>query len=165
MFRRPRVVANLKYLALDAGGEVYGGNGPFNAKRLAMVLDRDPETGRYMTMNIMSDARTPTLKVQAAEAARDHLQVREPLTDEQLQQIVAFESQTYAAQAVDAVGDDFSGPGAPPALGAHNLHDSPTAVLGDNFGTPAFKSFEVWSAAKAEAAPRASVSRFGRARL
>ena len=59
----------------------------------------------------------------------------------------------YAAQGVDAVGDDFSGPSAPPALGAHNLHDSPTAVLGDNFGTPWFKSFEEWLAAKAERRP------------
>jgi hypothetical protein len=144
VFRRPRVVANLKYVAVDAGGEVYGGVGPFNAKRLAMVLDRDPETGRYMSMNIMSDARDPTLKMQAAEAARDHLQVRTPLTDLQLQQIVAFESQTYAAQGVDSVGDDFSTADAPPALGAHNLRDSPTGVLGDNFGNPAFKTFDSW---------------------
>ena len=144
VFRRPRVVANLKYVAVDAGGEVYGGVGPFNAKRLAMVLDRDPDTGRYMSMNIMSDARDPTLKMQAAEAARDHLQVRTPLTDVQLRQIVAFESQIYAAQGVDAVGDDFSAAVAPPALGAHSLRDSPTGVLGDNFGNPAFKTFDSW---------------------
>lgn len=144
VFRRPRMAANLKYLAVDAGGEVYGGVGPFNAKRLAMVLDRDPETGRYMSMNIMSDARDPTLKMQAAEAARDHLQVAAPLSDGQLRQIVAFESQVYAAQGVDPVGDDFSAPRAPPALGAHNLRDSPTGVLGDNFGNPAFKNFDSW---------------------
>jgi hypothetical protein len=144
VFRRPRVVANLKYVAVDAGGQVYGGVGPFNAKRLGMVLDRDPETGRYMSMNIMSDARDPTLKMQAAEAARDHLQVRGSLTDAQLRQIVAFESQIYAAQGIDAVGDDFSAAGAPPALGARNLRDSPTGVLGDNFGNPAFKTFDSW---------------------
>ena len=153
VFRRPRVVANLKYVAVDAGGEVYGGVGPFNAKRLAMVLDRDPDTGHYMSMNIMSDARDPTLKMQAAEAARDHLQVRTTLTDVQLQQIVAFESQIYAAQGADSVGDDFSAPGAPPALGAHNLRDSPTGVLGDNFGNPAFKSFESWRSTPGETPP------------
>ena len=130
VFRRPRMAANLKYLAVDAGGQVYGGVGPFNAKRLGMVLDRDPESGRYMSMNIMADARDPTLKMQAAEAARDHLQVAAPLTDGQLRQIVAFESQVYAAQGVDRVGDDFSAPLAPPALGAHNLRDSPTGGVG-----------------------------------
>jgi hypothetical protein len=168
VFRRPRVVANLKYLAVDAGGEVYGGVGPFNAKRLAMVLDRDPESGRYMAMNIMSDARDPTLKMQAAEAAHDHLQVQAPLSDGQLRQIVAFESQIYAAQGVDRVGDDFSAPLAPPALGAHNLRDSPTGVLGDNFGNPAFKTFAAWhpdlsaeprQGPAAEASFRASVAR------
>lgn len=164
VFRRPRVVANLKYLAVDAGGEVYGGVGPFNAKRLAMVMDRDPETGRYMSMNIMSDARDPTLKMQAAEAARDHLQVGGTLTDAQLRQIVAFESQIYAALAVDLFGDDFSSPLAPPALGARNLRDSPTGVLGDNFGNPAFKTFDSWQsnhgvAGSASEAFRASVAR------
>ncbi len=82
VFRRPRVVANLKYVAVDAGGEVYGPLGPFNAKRLGMVMDRDPESGRYMSMNIMSDARAPTLTMQAQDAARDHLQVQTPLTQD-----------------------------------------------------------------------------------
>jgi len=144
VFRRPRVVANLKYLAVDAGAKVYGGVGPFNAKRLAMVMDRDPDSGRYVAMNIMSDAREPTLKMQARDASRDHLQVSRPLTDQQLQSIVTFESQVYAAQATDRWGDDFSLPGAPPALGPHNLLLSPSGVLGDNFGNPAFKSFAVW---------------------
>jgi hypothetical protein len=31
VYRRPRVVANLKYLAVDAGAQIYGGAGPFNA--------------------------------------------------------------------------------------------------------------------------------------
>jgi len=145
VYRRPRVVANLKYVAVDAGGEVYGSLGPFNAKRLGMVMDRDPESGRFMSMNIMSDARTPTLRFQAQEAARDHLQVKAPLTDAQLRLIVDFESQVYAAQGVDAVGDDFSLPQMPPALGARELLETRTGVLGDNFGTPIFKTFDVWA--------------------
>jgi hypothetical protein len=144
VFRRPRVAANLKYLAVDAGAEVYGGVGPFNAKRLAMVMDRDPESGRYVAMNIMSDAREPTLKMQARDASQDHLQVSRPLTNPQLQALVTFESQVYAAQGIDLWGDDFSLPGAPAALGAHNLQVSPSGVLGDNFGNPAFKSFVEW---------------------
>lgn len=152
VYRRPRIVANLKYVARDAGGEVYGPPGPFNAKGLGMVMDRDPETGRFMSMNIMSDARTPTLKIQAQEAARDHLQVKAPLTGAQLDAIVSFESQVYAAQGVDAVGDDFSAPQMPPALGARALLESRSGVLGDNFGTPVFKSFDVWAAKRSEAA-------------
>jgi hypothetical protein len=146
VYRRPRVVANLKYVAVDAGGEVYGSLGPFNAKRLAMVMDRDPETGRFMSMNIMSDARTPTLKIQAQEAARDHLQVSAPLAGAQLKSILDFETQVFAAQGTDAVGDDFSLPNMPPALGARQLLESRTGVLGDNFGTPVFKSFAAWEA-------------------
>ena len=153
VYRRPRVVANLKYVAVDAGGEVYGPSGPFNAKRLGMVMDRDPQTGRFMSMNIMSDARTPTLKFQAQEAARDHLQVRVPLTSAQLQAILDFESQTYAAQGIDAVGDDFSLPQMPPALGARELLETRSGILGDNFGTPVFKSFAVWTAHAADTAP------------
>ena len=145
VFRRPRVVANLKYVAVDAGGEVYGPLGPFNAKRLGMVMDRDPQSGRYMSMNIMSDARAPTLTMQAQDAARDHLQVQTPLSQTQLKEILAFESQVYAAQGVDRVGDDFSLPQMPPALGAHQLLDSPSGILGDNFGTPIFKSFDAWT--------------------
>jgi hypothetical protein len=144
VFRRPRVVANLKYLAVDAGAQVYGGVGPFNAKRLAMVMDRDPDSGRYVSMNIMSDAREPTLRMQARDASRDHLQVSQPLTEQQLQSIVRFESQVFAAQGTDLSGDDFSSAGAPPALGARNLQQSPSGVLGDNFGNPVFKSFAAW---------------------
>lgn len=144
VFRRPRMVANLKYVSTDAGGQVYGALGPFNAKRLAMVVDRDPRTGKFSSMNIMADARAPSLRMQAQDAAHNHLQVTAPLTDAQVQAIIKFESQVYAAQVIDPVGDDFSKPTAPPALGAHNLQTSSSGVLGDNFGKPAFKSFEVW---------------------
>jgi hypothetical protein len=164
VFRRPRMVANLKYVAIDAGGEVYGPAGPFNAKRLAMVMDKDPETGRYVAMNIMSDARAPTLKMQAQEAARDHLQASAPLSAAQLKGIVDFESQVFAAQDLDAVGDDFAAPSAPPALGPRNLQSSRTGVLGDNFGNPVFKDFGAWkspplASSAAQAGFRASVMR------
>jgi cytochrome c peroxidase len=164
VYRRPRVVANLKYLAVDAGAQIFGAAGPFNAKRLGMVMDRDPDTGRYSAMNIMSDAREPSLKLQARDASVDHLQVQQPLTDQQLQSIVSFESQVYAAQGTDLWGDDFSLASAPPSLGARNLQQSPSGVLGDNFGNPAFKSFESWqqqapSISKAQASFRDSVIR------
>jgi hypothetical protein len=144
VYRRPRMVANLKYVAVDAGGDIYGGAGPFNAKRLAMVADKDPLTGKYSAMNIMADARAPTLRMQAQDAAHDHLQASEPLTAQQLDGLVSFESQVYAAQATDPAGDDFSSTAMPGTLGARNLQSSRTGVLGDNFGNPAFKTFAAW---------------------
>ena len=48
VFRRPRVAANLKYVATSSG--------PFNIKTGAL-MDVDPETGIPVGMNIMSDAR------------------------------------------------------------------------------------------------------------
>jgi hypothetical protein len=164
VFRRPRVVANLKYLSVDAGGETFGPAGPFNAKRLAMVMDKDPITGRYSSMNIMSDARDPTLQLQAQDAAKNHLQATQPLTAEQLHSIVDFESQVYAGQVRDLVNDDFEQPGTPGALGPRNLMESRSGVLGDNYGTPVFKSFAAWQSsggptADAQASFRASVSR------
>lgn len=164
VFRRPRVVANLKYLSVDAGGETFGPAGPFNAKRLAMVMDKDPVSGRYSSMNIMSDARDPTLQLQAQDAASNHLQATRPLSAEQLHSIVDFESGVYAAQVRDLTNDDFEQPGMPGALGPQSLLESRSGVLGDNYGTPVFKSFAMWqsggsSAADAQAGFRASVSR------
>jgi hypothetical protein len=57
----------------------------------------------------------------------------------------------YAAQGADRWGDDFTSASAPPALGPQNLQQSPSGVLGDNFGTPAFKSFAPWQSPTAAA--------------
>lgn len=141
VYRRPRVAANLKYVSYEVGA--------FNAKRLAMVNDRDPFTGKYMSMNIMSDAREPSLRTQAISAARDHMQVREPLTDAVLDRIVAFESQLYAAQVADRHGGSLVEQGGPLALGPRNLEQQERG-LGDNFGVPLFRSFEMWRPAPGE---------------
>ena len=62
VFRRPRPAANLKYvLAPD--------NGVFNVK-LGVLLEKDPATGRPVSMNMMADARAGTLAVQAEGAYR-----------------------------------------------------------------------------------------------
>jgi cytochrome c peroxidase len=100
--------------------------------------------------------------MQAEEAARDHLLVQQPLSAAQLERIVDFESQVFAAQERDAVGDDFSSAAGPPALGPRNLQSARTGVLGDNFANPAFKDFDAWTApvsSARQAAFRASVRR------
>lgn len=145
VYRRPRVAANLKYVSYEVGA--------FNAKRLAMINDRDPFTGEYMSMNIMSDAREPSLKTQAISASRDHMQVKEPLADDVLDRIVAFETQIYAAQDANRVGGSLIEPGGPLALGPRNLEQQERG-LGDNFGVPLFRSFDMWKPAPGETQPQ-----------
>ncbi len=154
VYRRPRIAANLKYINYEVGS--------FNAKRLAMINDRDPFTGKYMSMNIMSDAREPSLRTQAISASHDHLQVKDELTADTLDRIVNFESQIYAAQVDSHTGGSLVEQGGPDGLGPHNLEKQERG-LGDNFGTPLFHSFAMWNPAPGETSGqrefRASVAR------
>ena len=106
VFRRPRPAVNLKYvLAPD--------NGMFNVK-LGVLLDKDPDTGKPVSMNMMADAREGTLATQAQSAHHDHQEGKGPLTRDQLDRILAFESQVYAAQVWDNGAKDLTekdGPG------------------------------------------------------
>jgi hypothetical protein len=115
VFRRPRPVANLKYLL-----EVPHGVSPseflvYNDKSL---LPTNPETGGFATLQLMSDGRDLTLKLQARDAARNHLQANGVLTAAQLKQIEAFESQIYAAQGFDKISGDLTAEGQPPWVGS-----------------------------------------------
>lgn len=141
VYRRPRMAANTKYVSYEGGA--------LNAKRLAMVSDRDPFSGKYMSMNIMSDAREASLRTQAMSAARDHLQAPDVLTPQMLDQIVAFEEQVYSAQVESEVGGPLAYAGGPEALGPRNMEANQRG-LGDNFGTPLFHSFDMWKPAPGE---------------
>ena len=59
VYRRPRPAANLKY--------VVSGGTPIVLKT-GMLADVDPESGKPVSMNLMSDAREATLKTQAMSA-------------------------------------------------------------------------------------------------
>jgi hypothetical protein len=155
VYRRPRPVANMRYIGRTVGF-------PFNAKRLAMVLDRDPDSDRFAAMNMMADAREPTLRTQAANAALTHLQASAAPTKEQLDKIVAFEQQLYAAQVSDKIGGSLVEAGGPEGLGPRNLQHTPAVMLGDTFLNPVFKSFDQWRAqdtANSQQEFRASVAR------
>jgi hypothetical protein len=134
VFRRPRMAANLKYVAT--------GSGPFNIKT-GELADVDPETDAPVGMNIMADAREPTLQTQAVGAAHDHLEVRAPLSPEQINMIVAFENQVYVAQDVSNVGGRLVEAGGPDALGAEAMARGQRG-LGDNIHTPVFGFFDAW---------------------
>jgi len=147
VFRRPRPAANLKYvLAPD--------NGPFNVK-LGILLDRDPNTGKPVSMNMMADARAGTLAIQAESAYHDHQEGEAHLSQEQLNRIIAFESQIYAAQVWDKNAKDLVESGGPGALGPQSLSRESAGVL-NSPAKPVFLSFDRW---KTDTAFRQSVAR------
>jgi hypothetical protein len=71
VFRRPRPVANLKYLLELPHGVPPADFLFYNDKTL---LPRNPETGGFVTLQLMSDGRDLTLQLQARDAAGMHLQ-------------------------------------------------------------------------------------------
>ncbi len=94
VYRRPRVAANLQYIALPTG-----------------------VTG----IALMADGRERTLQSQATSAALAHEQASAAPTRAQLQQIEDFERQLFMAQQWDVLGGLLAEPGGPPLLGADNL--------------------------------------------
>lgn len=98
VFRRPRVVANLKY--------VLGTDGAFHVNAAAKAT-------------LAADGRDRTLAQQAAEAMHAHEQAGRALTKDELQQILDFESQVFVAQTADYTGGDLTEVGGP--LGAWAL--------------------------------------------
>jgi len=138
IYRRPRVAANAKYLTHQKFGVT-----PFNGKN-GLPTSRDPDTGKPTSMNIMSDARHPTLKTQAVEAAITHLQFDGKLSETQLQQIVAFENQVYSAQISHRVAGSLIEPDGPPAFGVYNLQKGREGVLGNNTSNFVFPMKDLW---------------------
>jgi hypothetical protein len=91
VYRRPRVAANLKYIARPGG------------------------------VTLMADGREPSLESQAITAALTHEQASVPPTPGQLKQIEDFERQLFMAQHSDNLGSLLGEPGGPALLGADNL--------------------------------------------
>jgi len=138
VYRRPRPSANTKYTTHQG----FGVN-PFIGKN-GMPAQRDPATHRPTSMNLMSDARAPSLAAQAQDAAQNHLQVRAPLSDEQVARIVEFERQVYSAQVTGPAATDLAPVGGPPALGPRNVAAGEPGVLGNNTTRWVFPMGEQW---------------------
>ena len=153
VFRRPRVVANLKYVTSP--------DGLFNVK-LGVLMDKDPDTGLPSSMNIMADARAASLSVQAQGAYHDHQGGQGPLPRAELDRILAFEKQVYVAQVWDTRGGSLIEPNGPAALGPANVARHDVHVL-NSAKTPGFHFFDMWLQQRATADPqaefRASVAR------
>ena len=135
VFRRPRPVANLKYVMTP--------DAIFNIKTGELTA-RDPDTGEPVGMNLMADSRHLTLKQQAMGAYVDHQQGQTSLTPTQLKGIVDFESQVYVAQAVNRLGQSLVEATGPKGLGARAMADGTVHVLANNSRDPVFRSFEPW---------------------
>jgi hypothetical protein len=138
VYRRPRMAANLKYVTAAAFGV-----SPFIVKN-GQPAARDPETGALVSMNMMADAREPTLRTQAVSAAVTHLQHDGELSRSQIDRIVAFESQIYAAQRTHRRAGSLVESGGPPALGPAALAGGSTGTLGNNTTRFVFPMGDGW---------------------
>jgi hypothetical protein len=139
VYRRPRPAANLRYVSSSGFGVT-----PFIGKT-GMLAAIDPDTGKPVNMNMMADAREPTLRTQAHSAARTHLQMGMPLTREQLDQIESFERQLYAAQVESRHGVRMDEPDGPSGLGPHAMAKGEDGVLGNNTTRFVFPMEDKWA--------------------
>lgn len=135
VFRRPRPAANLKYVI--AGG-------PPIVLKTGTLADLDPDTGRPVSMNLMSDAREPSLRTQAVSAILGHEQAKVSPARAQLDRIIEFESQVYVSQQAHIFGGPLAVQNGPPGLGVAALRDHKAGVLGDNERDPVFGLFNTW---------------------
>lgn len=103
VYRRPRPLANVKYLTAVGF--------PFEPKN-GLPLPTDALTGQLMSGNLMADGRSGTLRLQALDAFQTHLQASAPPSDEQLRQILEFEGTLYSAQSHDRFGASLASAGA-----------------------------------------------------
>lgn len=144
VYRRPRPVANMKYL-LAVGF-------PYDPKQ-GYALPRDAETGAVLSGNLMADNRAATLKEQMIDAAGGHLQMIGQLSPAQIARIEDFERSIYTAQQFSRQG------GALDLLGAKGgpvrLRDSQPGSLG-SIGEPVWSEFAAWEKITPEEAAKLS---------
>lgn len=132
VYRRPRPATNLAYVTAVGFA--------FDPKD-GLPLPTDPETGRQVSGNILSDDRTPTLKAQAVDALRVHMQLHGDPDPAQLAQILAFEQQLYTAQSASREAGSLSEDGA--EGGPLLLSTAEPGVL-QSSSSPIWSEFSAW---------------------
>ena len=137
VFRRPRPVINIRYVASSRFGV-----SPFIGKT-GMLAAVDPDTGRPQNMNMMADARVVTPKTQAQAAAKDHLGIT--LDAAQLARIEAFELQLYGAQAWSNGAGNLNEEGGPSGIGPQAMARGSDGVLGNNTTRFVFPMEDKWA--------------------
>jgi cytochrome c peroxidase len=146
VFRRPRPVANLKYVT--SYGYVFE---PKNG----LPLPLDPRTGLRYSGNLLADQRARTLEEQALDALDNHLEMQEKPTDEQMRQIVSFESTLFVAQSADQRGGDLTDAGA--KGGPDELAAAKPGVL-KSAQNPQWSEFGSWAVATKVVAANAAAA-------
>jgi cytochrome c peroxidase len=156
VYRRPRMSSNLKF-ALTPALTLGFGYLP-NNDNITGAPVVDPATGLPISGNIMWDGREPTLQSQALDATLTHAQATTPPTAAQIAQIVAFESNTFAAQSSSYIAGDLTGAdGSTASGGPQNMSTQP-------FTLGAFSNYTAWNApvntsASLQNQKRASIAR------
>jgi hypothetical protein len=133
VYRRPRPVANMKYLL--AMGFAYD-------PKQGMPLPLDPETGKPVSGNLMADARALTLKAQMLDAGATHLRMAKELTQAEIDRIVDFEMRVYTAQLRGPHGrlDADGARGGPRTLADNN----PGQLGSISTAGPVWSEYAVW---------------------
>jgi hypothetical protein len=147
VYRRPRPVANLKYVVSANGAQRL-------LQKTGEVAAVDPESGLPQSMNLLADARWPTLQMQVQDAARVHLQRSTPLDADQLRKLVDYAMQTYVAQSADRLGGSFHGDDAPAAIGPERLARGDAAGIRTAMIDSVFGRFDQWKSSSALDAAR-----------
>lgn len=156
VYRRPRPVANLKYLV--AVGFAYD-------PKQGMPLPLDPVSKKPLSGNLMADGRAGTLDDQMRDAASTHLELLGQMNAQQRAQIEDLILRIYTAQQKGPSGAALDADGA--AGGPKTLADSEPGQLG-SIGRAVWSEYAAWGklsdAAKAklskdELAFRQSVAR------
>jgi hypothetical protein len=138
VYRRPRPAINLRYISSAKFGV-----SPIIGKA-ALVTPIDPDTGQPVNLNMMADAREPTLKSQAQSAATTHLQLDRALTRSELEQIETFERQLYGAEIESIGAGRLDEPDGPPALGPMAMASGRDGLLGNNTSNYVFPYADAW---------------------
>jgi hypothetical protein len=132
VFRRPRPVANFKYI--EAMGFAYD-------PKSGMPLPVDQETGKPVSGNLMADGRVLSLATQLHDAASTHLQFLDKMGAEDVRLIQDFERRIYVAQFADKGGGPLDAAGA--EGGPRKLAESDPGRLGSQ-GIAVWGEFAAW---------------------
>lgn len=146
VYRRPRPATNLKY-ATTIGFDFEPKTG------LPMLLD--PVSGAPTAGNLMADGRALTLRAQALDAMRWHLQTPGQPDETLVQQLIAFETMLYTAASRDQRAGALDADGA--QGGPELLARAQAGALQSTASNPSWEEeFKAWRVAASSPSPAAA---------
>ncbi|MGI1677389.1 MAG: hypothetical protein K6L75_01535 [Cellvibrionaceae bacterium] len=133
VYRRPRPATNLKYIT-SVGF-------PFEPKN-GLPLPIDPLTGEAVSGNITADSRVWTLREQAIDALKSHMEFSGEIDEAVVKKIIDFETQIFTAQSFDFKAGDLTDAGA--NGGPDFLAKAAEGVLNSGTRLPMWDEYESW---------------------